>query len=313
MALALAMLVATGCSRGCSCSPLARASDPRAFIPEDVAAVLEVDLESLGNEAIFRKIVLELWEKDSCLAPLALDSGRFLILGMPDTRPDVRTRPMGAFTMDGVEPAELLVCLSSELAPGAGEPEEETYRGVRHFGHPGAVDVRVAVVNDGLLLVSDRAGIQRMVDTFLDGMPSLAGSKKFDGARRMLPAGAQVRLMALPGSELRSAARSRFEKPWSDMLDAEMLAAGLVFRPEELTLSAASRLPVGAEELARGGNDTLSQIRHSKIMQLIGLSSVLADTRFDASGRELRLEARTSEKAVSRLVSGAGKIMELSL
>ena len=220
--VALVLACATGCGKGCSCSPLAGADDPMAFVPAGSAVVLEADLDEVANHAVFRQIVTGLWEEKSCLVPLVLEQTSRLVLAMPDGRMDGRTLPHGVIVTAGRDPESVLGCLTEELFPDAGKPEQEEYRGVKHWGFPERMPVRIGVVNPTLMLVGDRDGIHRMVDTFLDQMPSLKGSEKFDAMRTHLPQGAQIRLLARPGPELRQSARSGLEKPWSALLDSEM-------------------------------------------------------------------------------------------
>jgi hypothetical protein len=282
-------------------------------MPEDSAALLEVDLDRLGNHAIFRKILTDVWE-ESCLVPILLEDGRSLTVAMPDARLDGTTMPLSVLVLGSRGGAgKVLACISEEIAPGAGEPERETYRDVESFGHPGVLPVRAAVANDRMVLLGDRAGIHRMLDTFLDGMPSLAGSGKFGKARGRLPAGAQVRLVALPGRELRGAARLQLEEPWSDLLDAEMLAAGLVFGEDEVEAGGMARLPDDPGRLARDLNARLESLRSSKLARIFGLQDVLAEARFDSSGKDVTLEARAPAKTVGRFLDGAAKIVEIGL
>lgn len=310
---ALVLLAVCGCARGCSCSPLARAEDPLAFIPADAAVVLEADLGRIGNHAIFRQIVTGLWQEDSCLVPLVLEDARGVVLALADVRPDGRTMPGGVITTGGKEPESILSCLNEELFPDAGSPEEEEYRGVRHWGHPERLPLRIGVVNRSMLLVGDRGGLHRMIDTFLDGGASLAGTDRFDEARGLLPEGAQIRFLAVPGDELRQSARTRFREPWSSMLDAEVVAAGAVFGDGELRLAAVSRTSGDAASLARSGNEAVRRTRQSKLAVMLGLSSLLAETRLDVSGKDLVLEARAPEKVVTRFVKGAGQLVEIGL
>lgn len=310
---ALVLVAATGCAKGCSCSPLARADDPRAFIPADAAVVLEADLEQIGNNAVFRQIVVGLWEEKSCLVPLVLEESRSLTLAIPDSRPDGRTLPNGVIVTAGQDPADVLGCLTQELFPDAGEPEQEEYRGVKHWGFPERMPVRVGVVNSSLLLVGDRGGIHRMVDTFLDQMPSLKGSKKYDALREQLPDGAQIRVMALPGGELRQSARTRLAKPWSSLLDSEMVLLGLVFSQEGLSVKGVSRMDGDPQPAARAGNDAIKAVRKNKIAAILGLAAVLGETRFDASGKDVILEGRAGEKVIEHFVKGAGQFVEIGL
>jgi len=309
----LLLVAATGCGKGCSCSPLAGADDPRAFIPADAAVVLEADLEEVGNHAVFRQIVVGLWEEKSCLVPLVLEEARSLVLAMPDGRPDGRTLPYGVIVTAGQDPETVLDCLTDELFPDAGKPEQEVYRGVTHWGYPERMPVRIGIVNRSLLLVGDRGGIHRMVDTFLDEMPSLRGSKTFDEVRGHLPEGAQIRLMALPGQQLRQSARTRFDEPWSVLLDSEMVLLGLVFTDEGLSVKGVSRMDGDPEPMARAGNEAIKGVRENKIARILGLSAVLGETRFDISGKDVILQGRAEEKVIVHFVKGAGQFVEIGL
>jgi hypothetical protein len=325
-----ALVAATGCAKGCSCSPLAKADDPRAFIPADSAVVLEADLGEVGNHAVFRQIVVGLWEEKSCLVPLVLEQTSSLLLSMQDGRPDGRTLPRGVIVTAGQDPEAVLECLSAELFPDAGEPEQEEYRGVKHWGYPERMPVRIGVVNPSMLLVGDRDGIHRMVDTFLDQMPSLARSRKFDVVRGKLPAEAQIRLVALPGPQMRESARTRLEKPWSVLLDSGMVALGLVFTESGLSVRGVSRMdgdPEAAaravrgvsrmdgdpEAAARAGNGSLQWVRKNKIAAILGVTALLGETRFDVSGKDVVLEGRAEEKVIEHFVKGAGQFVEIGL
>jgi len=312
--LVVATLIAvTGCAKGCSCSPLAKASDPRAFIPSDAAVVLEADLGKVGNHAVFRQIVVGLWEEKSCLVPLVLEETESLVLAVQDGRPDGRTLPHGVIVTNGQDPEAVLECLSGELFPDAGEPEQEEYRGVKHWGYPERMPVRIGVVNPTMLLVGDRDGIHRMVDTFLDQMPSLASTRKFDVVRGKLPAEAQVRLVALPGKQMREGIRERLGKPWSGILDSEMVALGLVFTEAGLSVKGVSRMDGDPEPVARAGNESIQWMRKNKIAAILGVTAVLGETRFDVSGKDVVLEGRAEEKVVKHFIEGAGQFVEIGL
>jgi len=161
--------------------------------------------------------------------------------------------------------------------------------------------------------VGDRGGIHRMVDTFLDQMPSLKGSKKFDELRGRLPGDAQITLMALPGKELRQSARTRLEKPWSVLLDSEMVLLGLVFAKEGLSVKGVSRMDGDPQPMARAGNDAIKAVRKNKIAAILGLTAMLGETRFDASGKDVILEGHAEEKVVKHFVKGAGQFVEIGL
>jgi hypothetical protein len=213
----------------------------------------------------------------------------------------------------GQDPETVLGCLSGELLPDAGEPEQEEYRGVKHWGYPERMPMRIGVVNSTMLLVGDRDGIHRMVDTFLDQMPSLASSRKFDVVRGKLPAEAQIRVVALPGQQLRQSARTRLEKPWSVLLDSGMVALGLVFTDAGLSVKGVSRVDGDPEAAARGGNESLQWVRKNKIASILGVTALLGETRFDVSGKDVVLEGRAEEKVVEHFVKGAGQFVEIGL
>jgi hypothetical protein len=311
--LLAALIAAGGCSRGCtSCSPLGKAEDPLALMPADSAVLVEVNVAALSNDAVFRLLVMEVWE-EGCIADTLLTDVESITFSMVDAVPDERTLPRIAVRIRDAAPREVMECLGGAMLGEGVEAQEGEYRGVRTWTSPRMGALHVGVVNDRMLVAGDRDGVRAMVDTFLDGGPSVAGEQTFADLRGELPEGAQVRLMARPGPVLRDVVIARLDVPWSSVLDAGELVAGLRFDDSELRLSARSSTRADPLRLARITNETLDRSRKNRIMALLGVADLLEDLHVRATGAYLLVEGRASGEDVTDVIEGASKFVEVGL
>lgn len=311
---AVVAAMAGSCSKGCSsCSPLAKATDPLAMMPDDSAVLVQMDVAALENDAIFRTVLMSLWEKKGCLVNLVLENTQSVTVTMADVVPDSRTLPRVVIVTRDSKPEEVLECLEQELFPDAGSPHEETYRDVTVLGYPERSHLMLGVVNRQMLILGDRDGLRQMVDTFLDGKPSMATSDRFAEQQKDLPEGAQVTLLARPGPVLQKTARSRFKMPWAAMLDATEVTVGLVFRPSGLRLQGVSATNQEPADIARSTGYMVENARNNRFLRIMGIADLLADVHVTGAGGKLRVKASAPEKALVRVLEDASKFVEIGL
>ncbi len=294
-------------------APLAAVEDPLSFMPDDAAVVLEMDLGKLENDAVYRALVLGLWDEKSCIAPILLSGIDRVAVSMPDAMPDERMLPMAAVALKSADTEKTLDCLAGEIFAGMGMADEQEYRGVSHFGYPGRSSVRLGVVNERMLVIGDRDGIRRMLDSALDARPGEEARDRFADIRARLPEGAQVRLLAVPGPNLRAAARTRVQVPWSGAMDAQSVVAGMVFSPSGLRISGASVTMKDPALVARACTEEVERVRGMRFLKMLGIANLLAGVHFRAGSGMLLVEATAPAGELARLIEGTGKLVDLGL